>query len=462
MLVPFVGGSNPARSVNSSTQETVNWIPEQDEQAKFPIRLLPRPGLKTFSNAGSSPMRGQIEYGGAIYSVIGDTVWKFTTAGVASVVGTIGTTTGTVSLAKGTTQFMVVDGAKGYYSDGATVTEITDSDFPVARQVVWLDGYFIVDDADNAGRCWRSGANDASSWGALNFATAERNPDDVVSLAVKQRELWIVGENTTEPWYNAGGAGFTFQPMSGAFTEIGALARFATKAEGGFVFWLGRAEVGQGVVFQALGLQGQRISTPAIEAAINSGTGSLSDATADVIYIEGHLIYLLHIPGGKTLAYDQQTRLWHEWKTRGRDDFRGRHAVFLGGTTYFGDAEDGNLFELDRTTYTDNGLKIERIRRDRHIFDPTMRRLVRHKTLEVEFEAGVGNASVNDPMAMLQYSDDGGHTFSNELWRAVGKVGKYKNRCLWHNLGSSRDRVYEIRITDPVKPVLLAGYLDVL
>jgi len=65
-----------------------------------------------------------------------------------------------------------------------------------------------------------------------------------------------------------------------------------------------------------------------------------------------------------------------------------------------------------------------------------------------------------DPKAMLRYSDDGGHTWSSEIWRSVGKIGKYEWRAVWNRLGSSRNRVYELTVSDPVKWVVTGANLE--
>jgi hypothetical protein len=65
-----------------------------------------------------------------------------------------------------------------------------------------------------------------------------------------------------------------------------------------------------------------------------------------------------------------------------------------------------------------------------------------------------------DPQAMLDWSDDGGHTWSNEHWAGIGRVGDYAARAVWRRLGRSRNRVYRVTITDPVKVVMLGAYLE--
>jgi hypothetical protein len=64
------------------------------------------------------------------------------------------------------------------------------------------------------------------------------------------------------------------------------------------------------------------------------------------------------------------------------------------------------------------------------------------------------------PLMTLRWSDDGGKTFSNEHVRDCGQAGAYLTRVLWNRLGSPRDRVYEISVTDPVPWRIIDAYLD--
>jgi hypothetical protein len=67
-----------------------------------------------------------------------------------------------------------------------------------------------------------------------------------------------------------------------------------------------------------------------------------------------------------------------------------------------------------------------------------------------------------DPQAMLRWSDDGGHTWSNEHWAGMGKIGEYYKRVFWRRLGMTlklRDRVYEVSGTDPVKVAIMGAEL---
>ena len=61
---------------------------------------------------------------------------------------------------------------------------------------------------------------------------------------------------------------------------------------------------------------------------------------------------------------------------------------------------------------------------------------------------------------MLRWSDDGGHTWSAEHWTSAGKIGETTRRAVWRRLGSSRNRIYEVNMSDPVKWVILSAHLN--
>jgi hypothetical protein len=79
-------------------------------------------------------------------------------------------------------------------------------------------------------------------------------------------------------------------------------------------------------------------------------------------------------------------------------------------------------------------------------------------------QTGLLIADPLDPQVMLRWSDDGGHTWSNEHWRSMGKSGEWGYRVFWRRLGMTeklRDRVYEVSGTDPIKLAIMGAELEV-
>lgn len=71
---------------------------------------------------------------------------------------------------------------------------------------------------------------------------------------------------------------------------------------------------------------------------------------------------------------------------------------------------------------------------------------------ELILETGVGTISGQgkDPVVMLSISDDGGRTFSTEMWATIGKMGAFMWKVEWHALGRFENRIIRIRSSDPV------------
>jgi hypothetical protein len=86
-----------------------------------------------------------------------------------------------------------------------------------------------------------------------------------------------------------------------------------------------------------------------------------------------------------------------------------------------------------------------------------------YDSLQLDYEAGTARASGqgSDPQFMLQWSDDGGHTWSNEYWVSGGAIGQYRHRVIWRRLGQSRDRVFRIISSEPIKHAWLDAFIGI-
>ena len=462
MRIPFIGPSYEARSVTQSTQKTVNWYPEMaPKDSKSSMSLLPMPGCKYINKLGVGPIRGTIEYGGYIYVVSGRDVYKMNEVETTTFVGSITSFSGSVSMATSGSQGRLVDtSGTGYVVTGTEVTTITETDFAGAKDVVFIDGYFIVN-KPGTGEFYISGLFDALTWTALGFGTTEIDPDNLLAMFVHNENLYLFGDYTTQVFYNAGSAFFPFENRKGAFMEWGVEARDSLAKVDNAIMWLAKTRQGTAQVVRTTGFQPQIVSTRALENTI-SEYAKLDDAFAYTMQWKGHTFYVLTFPvADATHVYDAETNEWFEWKTYGMGRHLSNAHFFIANKHYVGDFRNGNFYELDDATALDNGQPIERIRRSQHA--SAENKNIFWKKLEIDFEPGRGTTSGQgvDPKAMLKWSDDGGFTWSSEVWRSIGKIGEYKNRAIWYGMGRSRDRVYELTITDPVKAVIIGAYAEI-
>ena len=171
-----------------------------------------------------------------LYAVVGSDLYKIDINGTATSVGTLSTDIGKVWIVGGTTHLMLVDGIYGYYQESTdtSLTTITDADFPSnPTSVTNMDGYYVVTE-EGTDSFYISALDDASSWDALDFASAEDTPDDALVVMKQNRDLWVFGEQTTEVYYNSGDTDFPFTRVAGGvFDEgLGAVASVGRDAGG--------------------------------------------------------------------------------------------------------------------------------------------------------------------------------------------------------------------------------------
>jgi hypothetical protein len=505
MKTPILGSAYVARSVNAADNRMVNLFPEiVPEAGKEPAFLNRAPGLKFLATIGIGPIRGLWAFSSSdstAFVVSGTELYKITTAYAPTLLGTVAGT-GPVSLADNGTQLFIAANGPSYIYNNTTNAfgQITDPDFPGAVTVCYLDGYFVFNEP-NSQKLWVTALLDGTSIDPLEFASTEGSPDGLVAVASNFREVWAFGTNSIEVWYDSGATDYPLQRIQGAFNELGCAAPYSVAKMDNGMFWLGRDRRGQGIVYRANGYTAQRISTHAVEWQIQQYS-NLSDAIAYTYQQDGHSFYVLIFPTANTTwVYDAATQAWHERAGFVNGAFtrhRSNCQMAFNNKIVVGDFENGNIYSFDLEDYSDNGSIQKWLRSWRALPTGTnnLKRTAQH-SLQLDIEAGVGlNGFVTseviylmteddnfliaennnfliadqetgftqgaDPAVMLRWSDDGGHTWSNEHWSTIGKIGEYYRRVFWRRLGMTlklRDRVYELSGTDPIKIAIMGAEL---
>jgi hypothetical protein len=459
MKSPILGSSYVARSVNAADNRMVNLFPEiVPEGGKEPAFLQRAPGLRKLTTVGDGPIRGLHSYDGYSYIASGSELYRMDPAYNTILLGTIAND-GPVSMADNGTQLFIACNGPSYIYNNSTMAygQITDPDFPGALTVSYLDGYFVFIEP-NSQKVWVTQLLDGTSIDPLDFASAEGDPDGLVSSIVDHSEVWLFGTNSVEVWYNAGNADFPLQRIQGAFNEIGCAATFSVAKLDNGLFWLGADARGKGIVYRANGYTGVRVSTHAVEWHIQQYE-NIADATAYTYQQDGHAFYVLSFPSANA------TWAWHERAGFNNGQFTRQRAatqMFFSDKTIVGDYQNGKLYAYDLALYADDDLPQRWLRSWRAL--PTgqnnLKRTANH-ALQLDCETGVGlnDGQGSNPQVMMRWSDDGGHTWSNERWVSMGAIGAYGKRAIWRRLGMTqkiRDRVYEISGTDPV-PIYIVG-----
>jgi hypothetical protein len=471
MKTPILGSTYVARSVNAADARMVNLFAEVLQEGKEAAYLQRCPGLLNLATIGYGPIRNLWSFSSdttTAFVVSGNSLYKIDTNYNATLLGTIAGT-GPVSMAdNGIQLFIAANGPSYIYNNNTNAfAPITDPDFPGAVTVGYLGGYFVFNEPDSQ-KIWITQLFDGTSVDPLDFASAEGSPDGVAGLIVDHREVWVYGTNSVEVWYDTGASDFPLQRIQGAFNEIGCAAPYSIAKMDNGLFWLGADARGQGMVYRANGYTGQRISTHAVEWHIQQ-YGNLSDALAYTYQQDGHSFYVLIFPSANTTwVYDVATQTWHEragWSNGAFTRHRSNCQMAFNNKVIVGDYENGNIYAFDMDTYADNG-QIQKWLRAWRALPPgqnNLKRTAQH-AMQIDLESGVGLnlGQGSDPEVMLRWSDDGGHTWSNEHWAKAGKIGEFYRRVWFRRLGMTlklRDRVYELSMTDPVKTAVMGAEL---
>lgn len=472
-LEGFIGPTYKLAHPSAGSQRLVNLYAEVHEAGPRKgnvARFVGTPGLRKRATLGTGPIRGVHRAStGQVFIVSGAKlfeVYSYWSGQERS--GSLASSSGRVSMADDGTRLVIGDGGNAAFqaplAAGSALVAVADVDCP-GGHVAWQDGYFLHT-VPGTGRFAISGLN-ALTYDALDTATAEGRPDLLVNILSAHRQVWLFGDLTTEVWWNSGDALFPFSRNESAFIETGTISAGTCVRAGGSVAWVGNDERGRGTVWHAQGFTPVRISTHAVELAL-SGYSRLDESSAFAYQQGGHEFYQLTVPGneedsGGTWVYDFSTGQWHErsyLSPTGEEPHRAWVGAVAFGEMLVGDREDGRLYTYDPTYYADDEGPIRRLRQTPHINQDEKR--IRYNSFELQTEPGVGlsTGQGSAPIVLLSWSDDGGHTWSNEHEASMGAIGKYSSRARWNRLGVGRDRVFRVATSEPVPVTWLGAELD--
>ena len=387
------------------------------------------------------------------------------------------------------------------YALNFSVMPTSDGPFNAANTVDIVDNYFVYNKPNS--QQWAASNPLSPITNSLSFSSKDGAPDNLVSLIVDHREVYLLGEASSEVWVDVGSFPFPFQRIPGTSTQHGIAAKFSMSRVGNSFAYVSRNIRGQAQIMMMNGYIPQRISNHAVENTLTDKY--IDDAIAWTYQLEGHECYVVSFPTlDLTWVYDIATEMWHKWLWVDNNNVYHRHrgncASLFQGQVLVGDYANGQIYQLDKSNYTDNGQNIRRLRRAPHIVTDLQRQYL--EELQIQFQPGVGTTGLSSatqgtfisspyyisptdflivsptetlilglknevsllttttyPQAMLRWSSDGGSTWSNEHWVTIGQAGKYKNRAIWRRLGWSRDRVFEVVVTDPVNAVIISANL---
>ena len=485
MKFGFVGASYTAKSNAVADEEAINLFAETNETsgAQAQRSYFGTPGLSVFSALPKNPTRGGIKINGRAFEAANDTLYEILEDGTftARLDGVLDDARSPISIAASNIELLIIAGGKAWCYELAdnSYQEVTDQLAGVPLKVKYSDGYFIVMFEDS-NKFQMSGILDGTTWPGIQVNAVSVFPDNIVSIEVSHRELWVMGRQHAQPYQDTG-SDEIFDVIPGTLVEYGCAATFGVDLLDNTVFWISEDVRGARQAWRASGYTPQRISTHAVEVALSMySVEQISNLVCYSYQEGGHLFWVLYIPGTDcTWVYDVAESLWHkraEWKVSAGTygPHRSWNHIYAFGKHLVGDWQTGTLWEM-KMAYdtgggvyafvTDAGQPIRRLRRSPTLVNEMA--WVYHSELNVDFATGIGpqppltdgDGNPRPPQAMLRWSDNRGSTWSNERSASLGFAGDYTTRVIWRRLGRSRYRVYELTVSDPIPVAITDAYL---
>jgi len=478
----FVGPSYEAPSIYQDDQECINFYleidPNKGQGSRGAIALYPTPGLVEVCQLPEGEVRAMLPLYGTnpfiMIVVCSNKVYKVDESYVATQVGSLGTLSGSCQISYNRDPqdgifAYIVDGPNRYFyvpkTNVFTQLSSTDGPWQGATTVDVIDNYNIYNEPGTNN--WA--ATDLSSPYSTNayYGTKDGEPDPIVAVIADHRQVYLFGSQTTEVWVDVGSqisglTTFPFSRISGTMMQHGCAAANSIWQFEEQLMFVSQDARGQGIIGAVQGYTFVRLSNHAVEQSLMNQ--NISDAVAYTYRLEGHEMYVVTFPSiDLTWVYDLTTKVWHKWlswdNATGYHRHRSNCGAFFNNVYLVGDYENGKIYQLNNEVYTEDGNTIRRLRRCPHLVTDLQRQYFAE--MQIQFQPGVGlqTGQGYNPQAMLRWSSDGGSTWSNEHWVSIGKVGKYNNRAIWRRLGWSRDRIFEVAVSDPIKAVIVSANL---
>lgn len=364
----FLGPSNYERSRNLDGERAINQFLQVETTGTPRVKVgsFKRPGLKPFTILGAGPVRGILMETATdrAFAVGGSTVYEIKRNHTATPIGTVAFDTNLVGfISNGTNgqQVALSSGGRLYVLDLElnTFTEAT-LDFTIgACPLVFVDGYALaLDGVSNTVRF--SKLYDFTEWPARFVFDTSMTTNNIVSLAVSHREVYLFGNTTTEVWSNQGTttSNVRFAPVGGVIIESGIAGPWLPAILDNTLYYVGQDARGGGMGFRLAGYTPNKSSSHAVDFWLQT-VSDLNEARGLSFQLDGHAFYMVNVPNAdRTLLIDVASQSWTEWmRWNSRyarfEPFVGQCHAYCFGKHLVGDANSGVIYDMSLDYYTD-------------------------------------------------------------------------------------------------------------
>ncbi len=416
----------------------VNMFLEQTPTTEAGVALVSRQGLLQSTTVGAGPITGIFSqpgtFNGDLFVVSGGSLYR-----AGALLGAIAGTA-PVSFAASNLELLVTAGSTLYSYNGTNLAAVSLPDSFSARSITFISGHFIAVRSGSQKYYW-SAQLDGRTWDALDFASAETEPDNLLDALSMRSNLYLMGQGSIEPWYYTGDLNLPFALIQQRLFPKGTRETGCAIEQDNALIWVGS----DNIVYRSADVP-ERISNHGIEEQI------AASATVSVFgYIfEGHSHVAVRLDTA-TYAIDFASNEWWEMRTSARTNFAGRNATTQGMTVLFGDDATNKVWTFG-PSYADNGTELLR--------EFTGAFAVKGGVVQIDnvtVDANSGRTDLltgqgADPKLEMAVSRDAGATWGAFRTARLGAQGEYRARTRYNRLGlfDMPGAMFRFRLTDPV------------
>lgn len=455
-LLPIAYGASKRLTGMFPEMTLLNAIVEKaPSQQERPLAILARPGLMDHGTIGTGPIRCAVTKAGLFDTdalvLSGDTLYRQAETGVSTAL------TGTVAgrnrvrcdlgrNASDADQARIATGDALYL---ATSTTVTEEDFPSvggagAQDIMFHRGFWVGIEAGTDKAYYQIPGT--TTWNALDFASAEYQPDKLVACRSLRDQIWLLGDVTAEV-FTLTGAAPSIAPYGGLAFDVGCRARDTVCTVDGAIIWVDN----HCNVQISTGGEPAMVSDAGLAEIIRDTVAE--DLRAWSFSLHSHVYYVL-TGTDWTWVYDRSVGTWAKWNSNGYDYFRGHLGCEHAEMVMCVDALQGSgqVWRVEPDLMDDDGeeFAVE--------FSAYMEvKEGRVPVASVELIGLTGDVPMtgqgSEPLVGMRYSDDGAKTWSSWRWASMQTTGQYRGRVRWRQLGQARapqGRVFRFRCSEPI------------
>ncbi len=463
MKVPFhfVGQIGENRSVQFSSEVMRNvYMVYSESNERWNVTSFP--GLKSFST-GTDVDRGDHVMANIRYVINGSTLYKELSSGARTSLGTVAGTDRAIFADDGTNLYFIANSTI-YKWNGTALSTITQSVVTNPSSIDYLNRKFII--TGDSGLFATSDAGDGDTYNALNFAEAETRPDGLRRCYVFNQLAYMLGTSTTEPWYDSGLGNPPLERQNTALVNVGLAGKHAVCNTDQFMYWLGDDRK----IYQCVGSAARPVNTAGVSTLIESFS-TVSDCIASSFVLGGQDFVMLKFPTAKvTLVYSEQNKYFVELSAGTgleRKQWYGNSVSQCYGKNLVTDYRNGNTYELDLATYTDNGdstlhIVVPRTFTGKDIGIPG--RQITATSIRFNMQVGVGltTGQGSNPQMMCQFSHEGGEVWQAQQLVNIDVQGSYANPVEFWDFATGYEVKARVMWSDPVPVTIFDGIVDLI